>query len=70
MHPSTIKQNYTLAKLLGIQVWQVMLVCLSSTVAWKLIAKLEDARNSNNQSIIDNIKNAIIYGTGTMGAVS
>lgn len=63
MKPSTIKQNYTLAKLLGIQVWQVMLACLSSTVAWKLISKLEEARNSNNQPVINSIKNAIIYGT-------
>lgn len=70
MKPSTIKQNYKLAKLLGIQVWQVMLVCLSSATAWKLISKIEEARKADNQPTINNIKNAIIYGTGSMRAFS
>lgn len=70
MKPSTIKQNYTLAKLLEIQVWQVMLACLSSATAWKLISKIQEANQIDNPPEINNIKNAIVYGAGTMRAFS
>jgi len=70
MKPSTIKQNYRLAKLLEVSVIQVMLACLSSATAWKLISKIEEAHQADNQPTINNIKNAIIYGTGSMRAFS
>lgn len=63
MKPSTLKQNYKLARLLGIQVCQVMLACLSSATAWNLISKIENARKNNNTNVIHGIKSAIIYGS-------
>lgn len=68
MKPSTIKQNYKLAKMLGVNVIQVMLACLSSATAWKLISKIEEARKIDNQSAIIKIKNSIIYGTQRVSA--
>lgn len=70
MKPSTIKQNFKLANLLEVSVVQVMLACLSSATAWKLISKIEEARSTDNQPVINRIKNTIIYGTGSMRAFS
>lgn len=70
MKPATIKQNFKLAKMLDISVIQVMLACLSSATAWELIRRINEAIKIDNQHEISNIKNAIIYGTGTMRAFS
>lgn len=59
MHPSTIKQNYTLAKLLEIDVHLVLFACLSSTTAWDFINRIKKAPQANKQVEIDAIRNAI-----------
>lgn len=63
MKPSTLKQNYRLAKILGLSVRQVMLACLSSASAWRLISKIELAIKNNNQLEVKNIRNSIAYGS-------